>query len=478
MMVSALSIMAMGMAMQPPESVPGAGGAPSGPATADLYAEALATLGSVVGATTGIVASHEWAQQVGNYGAFYALRATPDISCRDLSAGNYAELQSQAPVPGAVAGVTPPGAGGAITGGGTPTPPGGGTTTPPRTGTTPPVPQQPPQPQQPPTGQQPDGETPQGGENPLDQYLGEGQPGDSQSAWVENEDGTLTSTGYIYDPNGGGWRNAANGERDAEGLLWDATAGQWVDERTAADYQRQRRETQEMIERQRAENERRAREGERRAREREAERQRRADERRAQAEAERLRQREQRRQELQARQARLEAESARLNAEATWWDRATAVAEGVKLTVDTAANVVASAAPKPVGTAFGYIYGTTTGIAGGMAQAATTGGSMVEGAVMGGMEGVVTTAVGNLIGGALPPGTSSGAIQGVAETSARVVIEQGTRATVETVVVGEVSSHLTSGAFSTATSGQISSGRIESEVGMVQTFTSWLTGSG
>jgi len=538
LMLSAFSMMAMGMAMQPPNmgqqgaagpQMPQGGGAPEG--GEDFMAEAMSTLGSILGATVGIVASYEWAQNVGNYGAFYALRAEADVSCRDLSAGNYSELQGQAPIPGAVAGLMPPGAGGAVTPGGTTppggsTPPGGGGTTTPGGGT-------------PPGGggtTTPGGSTPPGGGgtttsgggttpgntgtdpqtdpgtedgNYFNQFLGPGQPGDSQSAFVETDDGRTVSQGFVFDPAADGWRPAEAGESDAHGQVWDASVGAWTDPGAAAAMEQARRDNQAMLERERARAEQRRQEADRRRRE--------AERRRAEVERQRLETerrirdmaaRTARRAELQARVARLEAESARLNAEASWWDRATAVAEGIKLTVDTAANVVAAAAPPPAGTAFAYAYGTATGVAGGMAQAEATGGSMVEGAFMGGMEGVATAAVGRLAGN-LVPGASNHMGQGVRQLANTVTrpmanafstgmargsqqaLTQGirrgvngairqfahnpaTQQVIREMIIGEGSAHLTSGAFSTATGGQVSSARVESEADTISTIASWL----
>lgn len=87
---------------------------------------ALAAMAGVFGGIGALYASQEWAKQVGNYFAFEAFRAHPDISCRNLSYGNYETMQrTTVPVAGAAAGFIPPGAAGVLT------PPAPGGTAPP-----------------------------------------------------------------------------------------------------------------------------------------------------------------------------------------------------------------------------------------------------------------------------------------------------------------------------------------------------------
>jgi hypothetical protein len=341
---------------QPPGGppIPPTGATP--PGGPDYLYEAMATVGSMLGATVGIVASYEWAQQVGNYGAFYALRAEPDVSCRDLSAGNYGELQAQSPIPGAAAGAMPPGAAGAMSpGGNEETSPG------PETATE---------------------------SSHWNEHLGEGKPGDSQSAYVPDEDGNLVSRGFIYDPDAGGWREAAAGEPDGHGQVWDPQAGVWQSASFVAADARVRQENQQMRERERAKIDQRRIDAERKMKE-------------AQARRERIANLE-KREALRKKVERLQKEADAAQAEATWWDRATAVAEGAKLVIDTTANVVSAAAPPPAGQIFGYTYGTLTGAAEAGSTAYISGESysnVAQESFLGGAEGATTTYLGGKIGG-------------------------------------------------------------------------------
>lgn len=327
----------------PPPMPPDAGG--------DYLYEALATVGSMLGATVGIVVSYEWAQQVGNYGAFYALRADPDVSCRDLSAGNYGELQAQSPIPGAAAGAMPPGAAGAMT---------------------------------PDAGVMPDSNPP--------------PPGTSR--WIQTEDGREVP--QIYDPSVGGWRTANHGDVDADGDVYDATiaGGAFVSQGISAAEAATRADNARWQEQQ-WENVRTGNTAHDRALREMVERQRR--------EAELLsRQDSWRRMQLELEMGRNMMEANQQRAAAARWNRALAVATTVRAGADITMNALGSI-PGPPGV-IGRAYTIVSSGASGAAEAHARGDSAVWGGMTGTAQGVGTVIVQDAIGGAM-----QGAGQGMAQ---------------------------------------------------------------
>jgi len=335
--------------MPPAPGMPPVG---AGPADgADYLYEALATVGSMLGATVGIVASYEWAQQVGNYGAFYALRAEPDVSCRDLSAGNYGDLQAQSPIPGAAAGVMPPGAAGAVTPGGVPDP-----------------------------GVMPDPNPP--------------PPGTSRWTLDENKN----EVPQIYDPSVGGWRTAQHGDLDRDGQVYDTnfpggpafvgaglSAAEAATRASQQSWQQQQRHNLETGNT--------------------------AHDRSLRAMQERHKQtREMHRRRVEGNygfkkfkyesdQSSLRREAAMHNRAADRWDRRLKQAQVVKAGADIAMNALGSIPGPPA--ALSKAYTVASSSASGAAEAHVRGDSVVWGATKGAGQGAVIVVVQDAIGGAI-----------------------------------------------------------------------------
>ncbi|NNM06395.1 MAG: hypothetical protein HKO65_14985, partial [Gemmatimonadetes bacterium] len=80
----------------------------------ESVARALGTAGSVVGGMLGGGLSNSYARGPGNYMAFEAVRADPDLSCRALSAGNYMAHRPVTMATAAGGGFFPAGSAGAL----------------------------------------------------------------------------------------------------------------------------------------------------------------------------------------------------------------------------------------------------------------------------------------------------------------------------------------------------------------------------
>jgi len=338
-----------GAPMPPGPGIPPMGADPTG--GQDYLYEALATVGSMLGATVGIVASYEWAQQVGNYGAFYALRAEPDVSCRDLSAGNYGNLQAQSPIPGAAAGVMPPGAAGAVTPGGTPDP-----------------------------GVTPDPNPP--------------PPGTSRWTLDENKN----EVPQIFDPSVGGWRTAQHGDVDRDGDVYDAnfpggaafvssglSAAEAATRASQASWQQQQRHN---LETGNTAHDRSLREMQERHKQTREMHQRRVD---GNYGFKKFK--------YETTQSILRNEAAMHNRAADRWDRRMKQAQVVKAGADIAMNALGSIPGPPAALSKAYTVASST--ASGAAEAHSRGDSVILGAGKGAAQGAATVIVQDAIGGAI-----------------------------------------------------------------------------